>query len=137
MKKRNTISKIMTENLKTVNHTNTVEEVDVIIKDHGINHFPVVSGDKLIDMISKTDIEQISFIYDFNGDSANTEIFPGLKIEQIMTKNVKSVQANDTIQEAAKILSENEFHALPVLENERIVGIVTTTDMMKYLVEEF
>lgn len=54
-----------------------------------------------------------------------------------MTKDVKVVQKNDTIYDVATILSKNEFHSLPVLENEKLVGIVTTTDLIKYLVDQY
>lgn len=137
MKKRSPISKIMSDNIETVNHTNSVTEVNNLINEKGFHHLPVVSGDKLIGMISKTDIERITFISDYSGGSVSTEVYPGLTIEQIMTKDVKSVQKDDTILSAAQILAENEFHALPVLDQEKIVGIVTTTDMMKYMLEEF
>ena len=54
-----------------------------------------------------------------------------------MTKDVEVVQKNDTIFEVACILSNNEFHSLPVVEDEKLVGIVTTTDLIKYLVDQY
>ena len=54
-------------------------------------------------------------------------------IEQVMVKNVTTVTANTTIKEVAKILAKEEFHALPVVENDYLVGIVTTTDLINYM----
>jgi CBS domain-containing protein len=137
MKKRSPISKIMTANIETVNHTNTLIEVDKMIKDNGFHHLPVVSGEKIIGMVSKSDIERITFISDYSSGEIATEVYPGLTIEQVMTKDVKTVQQNDTIYSAVELLAKNEFHALPVLDKEKVVGIVTTTDLMKYMLEEF
>ena len=64
-------------------------------------------------------------------------MYDNLNIEQVMTKGVKVVQKSDTIYEVATILSKNEFHLLPVVEEEKLVGIVTTTDLIKYLVDQY
>ena len=58
-------------------------------------------------------------------------------IEQVMAKNLITVQATSTIKEVAEILSKNEFHALPVVDNGTLVGIITTTDLINYLLEQF
>ncbi|MBK8516394.1 MAG: CBS domain-containing protein [Saprospiraceae bacterium] len=52
-----------------------------------------------------------------------------------MTQNVHTVQHDDTIKEAAEILSLGSYHALPVLDGNDIVGIVTTTDLLVYLLK--
>ena len=54
-----------------------------------------------------------------------------------MVKDVVSVSPNTTIKEVAQFLAEKEFHALPVVDQERLVGIVTTTDLINYLVEQY
>jgi CBS domain-containing protein len=54
-----------------------------------------------------------------------------------MAKDVVSVTSKTTIQEVAEFLSKKEFHALPVVENDELVGIVTTTDLITYLLEQY
>jgi CBS domain-containing membrane protein len=58
-------------------------------------------------------------------------------VEQVMAKDVVSVTSKTTIQEVAEFLSKKEFHALPVVENDELVGIVTTTDLITYLLEQY
>ena len=137
MKKRTPVSKIMTTELMTVNKNNSLREVDQLIKEKHIRHVPVVSGDKLVGMLSKTDLERINFVNDYNGGSVATQMYDALTIEQVMTKNIQTVHKDDTILEVATILSEHEFHALPVLDEEKIVGIVTTKDLLDYLIEQY
>lgn len=135
MKKRTPISQIMTPDVFTVNHTNSLRDVQKLIEENRIHHVPVVSGDKLVGMISKTDMERISFVSNYQGESVSTQMYDALQIEQVMTKDVTAVQKNETVLDAAKILSKNDFHALPVLEGEAVVGIVTSKDLMQYLVD--
>jgi CBS domain-containing protein len=137
MKKRTPISKIMTEDIITVNKTQSIKEVSDIIKDKNIRHVPVVSSEKIIGMLSKVDLQKISFVNTVDSDDLTTALYDGLTIEQVMTKDVKVVQKSDTIYEVASILSKNEFHSLPVVEQDKLVGIVTTTDLIKYLVDQY
>ena len=137
MKKRTPISKIMSNDIITVNKTQSIREVSDIIRDKNIRHVPVVSGDNVIGMLSKVDLQKISFVDTVDGDGLTTALYDGLNIEQVMTKNVKVVQKDDTIYDVATLLSKNEFHSLPVVDEEKLVGIITTTDLIKYLVDQY
>lgn len=137
MKKREHISKIMTANPITVNTTNKVSEVAQIFADNNIHHIPVVSGNDLIGMISKTDIDRVSFVTNLQDEKVNTAIYDNLKIEQVMTNQLDTVQQDDEIREAAELLAKGSYHAIPVLEGEKLEGIVTSTDVIKYLLEQY
>jgi len=56
-------------------------------------------------------------------------------VGELMTRDPVSVQADDTVGELAEIFTENDFHAVPVMEGERIVGIVSTTDLIRFFLE--
>ena len=137
MKKRTPVSKIMKTGVKTANLTNKISEISAMMKEHGIHHVPVVSGKKLVGMISSSDLDRISFIGNYDGGKVSTKLYDSLKIEQVMTKNIISVQSEDSILDAATILSQHEFHALPVLNGEEIAGIVSTKDLLKFMIEQF
>ena len=137
MKKRTPISAIMTTDIISVNKTQTIKDVAEIIKEEHIRHVPVLSGRKIIGMLSKVDLQKISFINTIDGEYLNSVMYDALTIEQVMTKTISTVQVSDTIYDVAQILSESEFHALPVLDGENLVGIVTSTDLIKYLVAQF
>ncbi len=137
MKRRESVSAIMTPNPISVNVTNKVSEVANIFNEKKIHHIPVVSGEKLIGIISKTDIERISYVSNLQDEKANTAIYDMLKIEQIMTDQVDTVEESDEIRDAARKFATGKYHALPVLENGKLSGIVTTTDVIKYLLEQY
>ena len=54
-----------------------------------------------------------------------------------MISNLVTVTAGTNIKEVAEILAEQSFHSLPVVEKEEVVGIVTTTDLVKYLLDQY
>ena len=136
MNKSTPISTIMTTDIISVKKNQSLKEVAEIIRDHHIRHVPVVSGNKIIGMLSKVDLAKISFINTFDGDDMTSIMYDALTIDQVMTKSVSTVQATDSIVDVAKNLSESEFHALPVVDGENLVGIVTSTDLIKYLVTQ-
>ena len=139
MKKRTPISTIMTKDIIALNRTDSLETAEHLFKKHNIRHIPVVSGNIIIGMLSYTDLLRISFADAVDDDSYNvdTVVYNMFSIDQVMAKTLVSVNSSTTIKEVAEILSEKEFHALPVIDNGELVGIVTTTDLINYLIEQF
>lgn len=133
------ISKIMTNNLIKLNVNDSLSKAESLFKKNKIRHIPVVKDDKIIGMLSYTDLMRISFAdaTDDDGQEIETTVYEMFTLEQVMTKNVEVVTERTTIKEAAEIFAKKEFHALPVIKYDKIVGIVTTTDIIKYLLEQY
>lgn len=139
MKQRTPVSSIMTKDVITLNRKDNLETAEAIFKKNNIRHIPVISGDEIIGMLSYTDLLRISFadaVYD-DEEEVDTIVYNMFTIEQVMAKSLISVNSNTTIKEVAEILAKKEFHALPVVDNNKLVGIVTTTDLIQYLLEQF
>ncbi len=139
MKKRTPISSIMTRNVITLNHSDDLETAERLFKSKKIRHIPVVDGSAIIGMLSYTDLLRISFAdsIDEDEDSVDTTVYNMFTIEQVMAKNLISIESSKTIKEVAEILAKKEFHALPVVDDGKLVGIVTSTDLINYLIEQF
>ncbi|QXP61149.1 CBS domain-containing protein [Olleya sp. HaHaR_3_96] len=139
MKKRTPVSEIMTNNVIALNKTDDLEKAEKLFKEHKIRHIPVVSGDQIIGMLSYTDLLRISFADAAEDYAVDVEsvVYNMFTIEQVMAKNLVSVSSNSTIKEVAELLAQKEFHALPVVDNNVLVGIVTTTDLINYLIKQF
>ncbi len=139
IRQRISVSTIMTTNLISLNITDGLDKAEQLFKENSIRHIPVVKGDKIIGMLSLTDLLRISFAdgaYE-DEESVETVVYNMFSIQQVMAKNIESVTPDTTIKEVAEILASKEFHALPVVENEKLVGIVTTTDLIEYLLEQY
>ncbi|MDO6676401.1 CBS domain-containing protein [Tenacibaculum sp. 1_MG-2023] len=139
MKKRIPVSVIMTKDVITLSSTDDLMTAEKIFKKEHIRHIPVVSGNEIKGMLSYTDLLRISFAdaVDGNETDVDTVVYNMFTIDQVMAKNLETVNSSTTIKEVAEILAKKEFHALPVVDNNELVGIVTTTDLVYYLLEQF
>jgi len=139
MKHRIPITSIMSKEVITLTLKDDLTKAETLFRKHKIRHIPVVSGNHIIGMLSYNDLLRISFVdaVDDDAETVDTTVYNMFTIEQVMTKNVVAVSPETTIREVAEILSRNEFHALPVCSGEILVGIVTTTDLIKYLIEQY
>lgn len=138
MKKREPISSIMTTKVVAVQEQDKLQDVMEIFRKHKIRHLPVLSGKKIAGIISRTDINRLTFGALFeNQEGADEAVLEILSIPQVMTSKLKMVNPNDSIRDVAEIFATEEFHALPVVEGEELKGIVTTTDIIKYMLEQY
>jgi CBS domain-containing protein len=132
MRTQEKVSTIMTQEVLTVDINDSLSKVSELFNSNKLRHIPVLSKGKLVGIISHTDILRISFGNAFEDDESDEAIFDMLSINQIMKHSPFSVSIDQTITEVAEILSEKQFHALPVTDNKELVGIVTTTDLIRY-----
>jgi CBS domain-containing protein len=139
MKKREPIHHIMTHNPIVLQLNDGLSQAEVLFKKYKMRHLPVVSGEKIVGILSMTDLARISFVdsYDPENFSVDTSVYSLFSLEQIMVRNPKCIAPDATIKEAAETFLEAEFHALPVVEGEKLVGILTTTDLLKYLLDQY
>ena len=139
MKKNVPVSTIMTTNVIKLNVTDDLTKAESLFKKHHIRHIPVVSGNAIVGMLSYTDLLRISFVDAVFDDEeiVDATVYNMFSIDQVMAKNLIKVSPDTTIKEVAEILSQREFHALPVVLDELVVGMVTTTDLIKYLIDQY
>ena len=139
MKHRVPVSQIMSKSLVTLNLTNNLSDAESLFKRNKIRHIPVVNGKKILGMLSYSDLLRISFAdaVEDDSESVDTIVYDMFSIEQVMTRNVTVITPETTIREAAEILANHEYHSLPVCEGEELVGIITTTDIIRYFLEQY
>ena len=138
MKKREPISKIMTEEVAFVQESDKLAEAVSIIRRKKIRHLPVMKGNAVSGIISATDINRLTFGSLFeNQEGADEAVLEMLSIPQVMTSKPRTVSPEDSIKDVAEIFSKEQFHALPVVEGEELKGIVTTTDVIRYMLDQY
>lgn len=133
------VSMIMTKDLITLKKSDDLTTAERLFKRNNIRHIPVVDELQIVGMLSYTDLLRISYadaVYEDETD-VDSMVYNMFTIEQVMAKNVIKVSPQTTIKEVAEILSAKEFHAIPVVEEDELVGIVTTTDLINYLLEQY
>jgi len=139
MKRLEPVSKIMTRKLITLTLFDDLYKAEKLFKEHHIRHIPIVKEEHIIGMLSCSSIERIGFLDSFDSDETKVDnaIYNMLNINQLMVRNPIKINSSDTIKSVVEILAKNEIHALPVVENNILVGIVTTTDILNYLLKQY
>lgn len=134
----NSLREIMTKQPVTIKSSESIEKAEEKMKKHHIRHLPIIKNKKLIGILSLTDLQRISFASSFNESNSNEDslVYEMFTIEQIMTHHPYCIDINEGMKKAMQVLSEKEFHALPIMEDEKLVGIITTTDIIKYILDQ-
>ena len=132
------VSNIMTTNLITLDVKESLDKAEHLFKKYKIRHIPVIENEKIIGMISLNDILRISFADGAYREEENisSSIYEMFTLRQLMIGNLETVSPDATIKQVAELLVKREFHSLPVVENGKLKGMVTTTDLIKYLLKQ-
>lgn len=113
-------------------------QVQEIFEKFNIHHVPIVRDGRILGIVSKSD--SLYFLKGFtkNADDkfVNTARMRAYRAEDIMTKGLAKLEPNDRINVALEIFKTNRFHAVPVVENGILVGMLTTFDIIRALAEE-
>lgn len=122
------IDAIMSTNLITVSPAATLAEARSLMHDNRIHHLPVVQGDTLVGLITLTNVLAAtdSFLRDDNSRIHANEI----GIKDAMVTDVATVDINASLRHAALFLEKHKIGCLPVLDDEKLVGIITDTDFV-------
>ncbi len=140
MKNNVLISEFMTRYLITVTQNTNLDKVYDIFENNNIHHLPVVDGEALVGIISKVDVYKIthciSLFRSKSNEAYNEKLLRSLLAEEIMTKDVVVLSPSDTASRAAILFAQNKYHALPVVDNGKLVGIVSTLDMIELAFNE-
>jgi CBS domain-containing protein len=129
----------MSSEMLTVHAAQKVSEVYRLLMENRIHHVPVVNGNELIGMISSTDMMKLSLDAYGTPDSANSEFLDSqFSIQNVMSTDLTTVKPGDSIRSAAEKLSAVAHHSLPVVHVDgTLAGLVTTTDLVNYLLAQY
>ena len=121
------IEAIMSTNLITVAPDATLAEARTLMHDTRIHHIPVVEGDHLVGLVTLTNVLAAtdSFLREENRIHAND-----IGIADAMVTDVATVDVNASLRHAALFLEKHKIGCLPVLDDGKLVGIITDTDFV-------
>ena len=120
-----TVRDIMATDLVTVGPEGTARQAYKLMRDRKIRHLPVLAGGRLVGILSDRDLRPVL-------------LSPGLaraRVEEIMSEELTTIAPGASVEEAASLLVVKKIGCLPVVEEERLIGIVTETDLLAVLVE--
>jgi len=130
-----TVQTIMSTDLITIKKDDTLKMVEDIFRKNKIHHIPVLEGQKLVGIVSKSDY--LFFKRGFNDQKEDNRIdlfrLKTHKASEIMTEGLATLDFDQKINVALEIFKENLFHAIPILKDNQLVGMLTTYDIINNL----
>jgi len=129
------VSEIMAKDIISLEIEDSLKDAANIFEQIRIRHIPVVSGESLLGIVSKSDVARMKEFCQIleSGSKEMLAELEAVSVKVIMKKPI-TINASQTVKEAAEILSKSQFHALPVVSDNKMVGVITSTDIIKYFV---
>ncbi len=133
------VSRWMSRELKTVGPKAPLVDAFEQMREHRIRHLPVVEGRKLVGILSDRDVREFYPQREHlrSGQSVFSERLMTTLVSEVMAKNPITVHSGTRLREVAETLCREKIGALPVLDGQRLVGIITAEDVLWALVENF
>jgi acetoin utilization protein AcuB len=121
----------------TITEDTPIHEAITLMRDKKVRRLPVLDGKgKLVGIVSEKDLLYVSpspatslSIYELHYLTSK------ITVGKIMTTDVITVSEHTPLEEAARIMADNKIGGLPVMRNERLVGIITESDLFRVFVE--
>jgi acetoin utilization protein AcuB len=130
------VSERMSRPAITVSPEDPIHDVMVLFKRERIRRAPVIKNGKLIGIVSQSDLLNASpspvtslSVWELN------YLLSKVTISRVMSRKVRTVDVDTPIEEAARMMADNKIGGLPVMNNDRVVGMITETDLFKVFLE--
>ena len=136
MVKNLTVREVMSTRLKTVTPGHTLAEIREIFEMYHFHHLPVLDGDKLVGIISSKDFQKLMEGVELVRTTTIVDIdklYEKTLAERIMSRNPFTVPPDTQVVEVMELFSKEMFHAVPVVEKGKLIGIVSHHDVMYYI----
>jgi acetoin utilization protein AcuB len=129
------VKDIMNSGLVTVTRRTRLSDAVKLTRERGIRHLPVLDGDTLVGIVSDRDLKRAMASSATALEAHDLRyLLDGVTIGEIMTRAVITIGPGFPVEDAARLMVREKISALPVTEGDRVVGIVTETDVMELFV---
>ena len=122
----------MTREVVTLGPEASAAEAWGLCQELGIRHLPIVEGERLVGLVSDRDLRDVS---PPRGSGGERDTLGWVRLGDIMSTDLVTIHPLDTIEHAAREIYERRIGCLPVVAEGELVGIITSSDMMRTLIE--
>lgn len=131
------VKELMSKNLTTVSPNDKLDRVFFLYNFENFRHLPVLEKNKLVGILSDRDLKKIlgpkkTIIEKPNGTTIQLST---RRVRNIMRRNVVTIEPEQRAADAAAIMAKKKIGALPVVHKNKLVGIITATDILKAFVK--
>jgi CBS domain-containing protein len=124
---------IMPEKMVTVSAGDTLSTVEDIMTLGRVRHMPVTQAGKLVGVVSERDLlrASLSTLSSFGSDQRRA-FLQAVEIARVMSTPAITIEPEATVEAAARIMADEKIGCLPVVQGERLLGLITETDLLRY-----
>lgn len=128
------VREIMTTEVTTVQETDTMFDAAMIFARSSLRHLPVLRDTNLVGVLTERDVKRFTpgLLSGVSSEQYN-HLLESTLLSKVMTRDPMTLKPDQDVADAADIFSTKRFGCLPVVEDGKLVGIVTTSDMLKLL----
>ena len=132
------VREIMSSPVVVIHPDASIEEAQALMEEHNVRRLPVVDEEgRLVGIISQGDLREAAAVKATVNPYAPEAAESWLTVDEVMTPNPITITPETPIWHAAEIMIERKIGGLPVVEGSRVVGMVTTSDIMRLLVNHW
>jgi CBS domain-containing protein len=130
-----TVKEIMTKDVSTLGRNDTLGSADDVMALGRIRHLPVLDEGRVVGVVSQRDLFRSALAAALGyGENAQKRLLRTLRVKEVMREPAITISPETTTKEAARLMLEHKIGCLPVVEGHTLVGIVTETDILRYVV---
>ena len=121
------VSKYMSTSPFSIGRDQTLQRAHEMLREHDIRHLPVLEGGQLVGMVTMRDLNLVETLRDVDPKEVT--------VEDAMSTSVYSVNPDTPMDEVAATMAEHKYGSAVVMQNTKVVGILTTVDICRALAE--
>ena len=131
------VRELMTTDVVTVSRNDELSVADDIMKMNRVRHLPVLEDGRLIGILSQRDLflAALSTAMGF-GRKASQEFLKTVPVKEVMTDDVITVEPSEDVKAAARLMVDHKIGCLPVVEDRKLLGLLTETDFVKLVLSD-
>ena len=132
----NTVAEIMTTDVVAIEPQNSIATAIRLMRQGQLRRLPVVENGALVGIVTSGDVRRITGLASILRDpSQDNFLWHHIPVANVMSRNPISLSPDTPISEAARLLVEHKIGGLPIVVDGRLVGIITTSDLLETLME--
>ncbi|MGQ9921624.1 MAG: CBS domain-containing protein [Desulfobacca sp.] len=131
------VKDVMVRDVATLDMDDELSLANDIMKLGRIRHLPVVSGKRLVGILSERDLFRTSLVEALGHEPTKTrEVMKAIRIQDIMVKNLITLAPEADIREAVRLMLDHKIGCVPVVAGGELLGLITETDILRLYLEQ-
>ncbi len=131
------VSELMSRNVVTIDTAASCHDAVALMARARVRHLPAVDAGALVGVVTDRDLRHHLFlpgVFEAIGTVPIENLLKTVPVKDIVSTPVISVRAGDSLEAAARLMLEDKVGSLPVVDDGRVVGVLTETDMLRQIV---